>query len=118
MIIGNETTLRTPSGISDNDLERIMDFLQGAVYCWCKNRRDEWFSIRDLMGGENFNWNGTPLQVLYDKHIANGWDDEGANKEAGKDAGWILKRVISRGDEPRSYETKKEALVRHYRWVV
>ncbi len=116
MILGNETTIRNVSGFSTEELKGIMDFLQGAVYCWCKNRPDEWFSIRNLMGGENFNWNGTPLQVLYDKHINRGLDDGEANNAAGKDCGWILKRVIH-GDENRDFETKTESLVRHYKWV-
>lgn len=74
--------------------------------CWCKNRSDEWFSIRDLMGGDNFYWEGTPLICLWEK-----------NKDvvaAGKDAGWLLKKVIS--DDKRTFETKKEELVRKYRW--
>lgn len=115
MILGNETAIRNVGGISAEELQRIMDFLQGAVYCWCKNRPEEWFAVRNLMGGENFNWNDTPLQVLYDKHCSNGLDDEEANKAAGKDCGWILKRVVN--DDRRQFETKKEALVRHYKWV-
>ena len=39
----------------------IYSFLQGAVYCWCKNFNDKEFALRDLMGGENFEWTGTPL---------------------------------------------------------
>jgi hypothetical protein len=52
MSLTEESQLRSVSGISDEEKQRILDFLQGAVYCWCKNRKDEWFSLRDLMGGE------------------------------------------------------------------
>jgi len=92
----------------------ICNFLQGAVYCWCKNKKDIWFSMRDLMGGDNFYWQGTPLIVLFEKHKALGKDDESANKEAGKESGWLLKHVIDK--DKRNFETKKEELIRKYRW--
>lgn len=101
--------------ISEEHKQRIFDFLQGAVYCWCKNRPEEWFSMRDLMGGENFNWTGTPLSKLYDKHIGKGKNDAAAIEDAGKDSGWILKRVII--SDERVFETMHEELIRKYRWV-
>lgn len=36
-------------------------------------------------------------------------------KQAGKDAGWLLKKVIN--EDKRYFEDKKEGLVRHYRWT-
>jgi hypothetical protein len=86
------TEIRDVLEISSNEKSRIYDFLQGAVYSWCKNRKDEWFSMRDLMGGDNFDWNGTPLQVLYNKHASKGKNYETAVKDAGKDSGWLLKK--------------------------
>ena len=44
-------------------------FLQGAVYCWCKNRKDEWFAARDLLGGDNYYWQSSPLMPLYDYYL-------------------------------------------------
>jgi len=112
MSLTEESQLRSVLGISDEEQQRIIDFLQGAVYCWCKNRKNEWFSLRDLMGGDNYYWQGTPLLPLYTKH-------EGVNsdpvKEAGKDGGWLLKSVIN--SDKRVFETKKEALIRQYRWA-
>ncbi len=86
---------------------RIVDFIQGAVYCWCKNKPDEWFSIRDLMGGENTFWEGTPLMPL--------WAEEENHDKAGKTAGMILKKVIA--EDQRRFDTKKENLVRKYKWI-
>lgn len=40
MLIG-ETEIRDVHGIPEEQKQRIIDFLQGAVYCWCKNRKDE-----------------------------------------------------------------------------
>ncbi len=103
--------VRDVHGINEEQKTRIRDFLQGAVYCWCKNRPDEWFSMRDLMGGENYYWEGTPLIALYEKHH----EEDDAVERAGKDSGWLLKRVID--DDSRNFDTKKEELIRKYRWV-
>jgi len=111
-MLQKESIIREVRNIKDEDKQRIEDFLQGAVYCWCKNKKDEWFALRDLMGGDNFYWEGTPLMALYKKH-------EGKNKAvelAGKDAGWILKKVIHK-DEKRVFDTKKEDMTRKYKWV-
>ncbi len=104
--------LRNVTGVSESDITAIRYFLQGAVYCWCKNRPNEWFSLRDLMGGENYYWQGTPLISLYMKHETMSND---AVKSAGQDAGWILKSVIAA--DSRTFETREGNMIREYRWV-
>ncbi len=89
-----------------------MAFLQGAVYCWCKNRKGEWFALRDLVGGDNNDWHDTPLFSLYKKHRAKSNDPV---KDAGKDAGWLLKSVLSK--DKRIFDDKDDGLVKHYRWI-
>lgn len=86
-----DTEVKEVLGISKEQEQRIVDFLQGAVYCWCKNRKDEWFAARDLLGGENYFWQGTPLFALYEKTKD--------VKQAGIDAGWLLKKVNPWGIE-------------------
>jgi hypothetical protein len=93
-------------GISVEEKRRIMDYLQGAVYSWSKNRKGEWFAARDLLGGDNFYWEGTPMYILYGKSK----DVE----QAGKDAGWLLKKVINE-DKP-AFDTRKPGRVREYCW--
>jgi len=110
-----ESEIREVRGITDKEKQKIIDFLQGAVYCWCKNKQNKWFSMRDLMGGENYYWQGTPLIVLYKKHENKGKHWESAVKDAGKDSGWILKKVID--SDERNFETVKEELIRKYRWI-
>ena len=113
MIIKGDKTIRSVMGISTDEEKAISNFLQGAVYCWCKNRKGEWFSLRDLMGGDNYYWNNTPLFRLWEKQNALG--KENPVEEAGKECGWILKKVIA--EDKRNFETKKEELIRKYKWI-
>lgn len=102
-----KSEIREVYGISEGQKQGIIDFLQGAVYCWCKNRKDEWFAARDLLGGDNFYWQGTPMYALFEKS-----EDV---EQAGKDAGWLLKKVINK--DKRTFESTKTGLVRQYRWI-
>ena len=112
MSLTKEDTLRTVTGITNVERQAAIDFLQGAVYCWCKNRPDEWFALRDLMGGDNTYWSGTPLISIYDKH--SNLTDEQAFEAAAKDAGWLLKHVTVK--DSRIFDTMKAGLVRQYKW--
>lgn len=114
-MLKNESEVRKVYGLKQEEYDAIFYFLQGAVYCWCKNRPKEWFALRDLMGGDNYFWQGTPLMRLYDKHADNGKSPEEAVKSAAKDAGWLLKKVIVKDD--RKFETCKEELTRKYKWL-
>jgi hypothetical protein len=114
-LIDNETRLRYKFGIKDNELYSIKCFLQGAVYCWVKNKEGAFFAARDLMGGKNFDWKGTPLFCLYQKHIAMGKDNESAIDEAGRDLGWILKTVLH--EDKRSFKVQDNGRANGYQWV-
>ena len=89
----------------------ILDFLQGAVYCWCKNRTGEEFALRDLVGGDNSNWNGTSLQCVYD-----GYHRENAATAittAGQASGRLLMRCLMQ--DKRNFNLI-ERDVNHYSW--
>ncbi len=111
MIVGEKSELRKVNGITEDQRQRIIDFLQGAVYCWCNNRKNEPFALRYLVGGENWNWGATPLQVLYDKQ---GKDSHASYKKAAREAGWLLKRVIH--EDERLFDIQKNR-VNHYLWL-
>jgi hypothetical protein len=103
--------------IDFNDVNLIKSFLQGAVYCWCKNCKTEeqtpkWFAARDILGGDNYYWEKTPLIKLYQWH-----DDNGASDPinmAGRDAGHLLLDVIA--DDKRIFNTR-EGYTREYQWT-
>lgn len=98
--------------ISAEEKRRACDFIQGAVYCFCKNNPDRYFAVRDLFGGENHCWLKTPLDVLYQWHKTNGSSDP--NDMAGKDLGWLLLKVLS--DDKRTFEIE-EGYTHQYKWT-
>ena len=102
-----ESEIREVHGITDEQRQRILDYLQGAVYCWCKNRKDKWFAARDLLGGDNFYWEGTPMFALYEKSK----DVE----QAGKDAGWLLKKMLN--DDKRTFKSSEDGRSKIYLWT-
>ncbi|MCM1511685.1 MAG: hypothetical protein NC112_00985 [Oxalobacter formigenes] len=114
VFVGDDSTVREVHGLDSGDMQRIRDYLQGAVYCWCNINKQEWFAARHFIGGENFCWEGCPLEALFIFHRNAGKSDEEAFEQAGKDAGHILKSVLEA--DQRHFETKKE-YVRRYRWL-
>lgn len=114
MTLAVQSEVRDVHGIDREQKSAIKAFLQGAVYCWIKNRKGEEFAARDLVGGENAEWSGTPLQPLYAKHIDLGKDEDAAIDAAGRDVGWLLKAVLA--EDRRTFKAIKEH-VNHYRWV-
>src|SRR5262249_34932596 len=90
-------------------------FIQGAVYCWVKDRKGEQFAVRDLVGGDNRDWTGTPLDALYAKHIGQGKAGEVAIEAADRDLGWLVKSVLA--EDRRTFEASKGGLVSVYRGV-
>ena len=95
-------------------------FLQGAVYCWCKNRPGEWFAFRDLL---NFYWQGTPLYALWLKQEKRyGITDDSTPEQvkqaltaAAIDAGWLLKEVLA--NDKREFDQRKAFRATQYLWV-
>jgi hypothetical protein len=114
----NSTDLPAPRavyGITDEQRRDIFCFLQGSVYCWCKNRKGEPFAARDLLGGDNYYWENTPMEALF-LYYRNGDDvnNEYAVEEAGKAAGRLLYQLLY--DDKREFETWVE-YTRMYKWT-
>jgi hypothetical protein len=113
MVIGIDK-YKDVNGIDQQQKKRIMDFLQGAVYCWCKNRKGEWFSLSDQVGGDNYYWQATPLIHLYEYYLGQDRGDDYAVKEAGRAAGRLLLATLM--EDKRTFETKVKRC-RQYRWT-
>ena len=115
MIDGN-TLYRNVYGFDQIELQRMSDYLLGAVQAWCRDRHGEWFAARDLLGGANYYWQGTPLMRLYEYYMEQSdGDSDYSVRQAGRAAGHLLKRVLIE-DSKRTYETR-QGYTREYRWV-
>ena len=100
-------------------------FIQGAVYCWCKNKPGEVFAVRDLFGRENTDWGGTPLQEIYGhwsslyrgQHPELSDDElhEKAADQAAIDVGWLMKSVLQ--NDRREFESSDVGKAKGYKWV-
>lgn len=115
MIIGDTNYMKV-HGFTERELQRMRDYLLGAVQVWGRDRHGEWFAARDLLGGANYYWQGTPLMRLYEYYMEQSDEDEEYSvKQAGRAAGHLLKRVLIE-DKKRIYETRQR-YTREYRWV-
>ena len=115
MVINDEIVRNVPD-ITSLEKRRIMDFLQGAVYCWCNNTPNEWFRARDFLGGLNSDWKGTPLQILYNNNLSKYGNSEEAKTQAGIEAGWLLKEVLV--SDVRTYESQDDYKCKEYRIIL
>lgn len=115
MAIIPESELREPSVVEDDERELIDAFMQGAIYSWVKNRPNEPFAVRDLIGGINTNWSQTPLQILYDRHFKSKKNDNEAFDAAAKDLGWIVKTLLSK--DRRLFEVDNSGYVNTYKMI-
>lgn len=106
---------RAVHGISEVQKQCIMHFLQGSVYCWCKNCEGKPFAARDLLGGDNYYWQDIPMMALFE-YYRNGNDanNEYAIEEAGKAAGRLLYQLLY--DDKREFQTWVE-YTRMYCWT-
>lgn len=103
-------------GVSEADVRRMLDFLFGAVRAICANRKGVQFAARDFLGGENFSWEGTPMQILFEKYVDEGYSTDDAVAEAGKSAGRLLTRVLIE-DRTRTYRLDDAGMANGYTWI-
>lgn len=113
MILNFDDKIRNVYGLTEEEERGIKHYLKGMVYCWCNKCRDEWFSLRDLVGGDSYYWQGTPMFVLFEKYSLNFADEQAVNM-AGKDVGWMLMKILE--EDNRKFETRK-GYTREYKYV-
>lgn len=115
-LIGDNIRTQNVAWLDDEAKQLMMNYLQGHVYCWCKNNQpNSWFAARDLLGGVNRDWTDTPLQSLYEHYRSDlRLSHEQAERRAGIDVGKLLKEVLAQDN--REFETRMQH-VRMYRWT-
>lgn len=113
-IIGDFNYIPRVAWVTDIQRREMKIFLKGLVYCWCKNRKNEWFAVHNLLGGDNYFWQDTPLIDLFTHYQQCGYADPDAVDMAGKDAGKLLMEMLD--EDKRTYQTVKN-YTRSYRWT-
>ncbi len=124
-IINDDQPARAIAPIPEENQAKARAYIQGAVYCWCKNQSGEMFAVRDLFGGVNTDWGGTPLQVIYNFHyesfknrnpnLSTEEIHEKAADEAAKDVGRLMKSVLQ--NDKRNFESSDAGMANGYRWI-
>lgn len=100
--------------------DMILAFLQGVVYQWILEHKDDVkpsFVARDMLGGFNNNWEGTPLQFLYDYYYDKTKDDDYSRKQAAQDAGWALKEMLKNDSRVEFDNTIKDYYSVRYTFI-
>lgn len=75
-----------------------------------------WFSLSDLIGGENKFWSN-PIKQVYNVYVAH--NEKTAFNNSAKDMGWVLLNILNK--DIRKFKTerryKKRKYVRVYSWI-
>ncbi len=80
-----------------SEMLNIRECLKAKVDSKIQEIDDKYFSVQDLVGGENSNWLGTKLEPVY-RHRKIKWkdDEEKAVAQAGRDVGKFLSILLSK----------------------
>lgn len=89
-------------------------YIKTAVAEFCKNNPGQTFSVRELFGGANRDWNGTPLQPIYNYH--NQPNVNAPADKARKDVGKLLKSILE-NDQNAYYERMQGGKTKLYRKI-
>ena len=99
-------------------LKEVEATLQGSVYALVRNHKGDGFTfaLRDLFGGPNWEWSGTPLYPIWEKCLARKNGNEGeAYRYAARVAGLILKNVLLK--DRRAFKQKPGFGTQRYSWI-
>lgn len=114
MLNGEIVEGQNVSVLDESERESINDFLQGLVWGWCITKGTEEFALRDLLGGVNGDWNGTPLQVLYDKQSTS--PNQTKEEKAAISGGHILKGVLGKEKCRNYHDLGVTEMTNKYKW--
>lgn len=94
-----------------NDIEtKIINHITSKVI----NYNGEWFNIRTFYGNANRNWNGTPLQHIYNYYIETYKNEDRAYTRSAVVVGQIMLNIIN--ESSQLYETRVKRS-REYRQI-
>ena len=90
----NKRILKISAKVSEKDVQLMEAYILGAVHGYTAAAGRSNFTVRDLFGKENRDWNGTPIQEVYEFYIKAMPHKEAAEKAA-QDVGKLLRKVLT-----------------------
>ena len=105
MLINSTRLTRISARLTAEQEALAKSYIQGAVHGFCNNCEGA-FSVRKLFGGDNGNWNGTPLQEIYEWHFSKLGDHPVASEKAAIDVGRLLKTILNE-DKQRTFKSRR-----------
>ncbi|MEG1820652.1 MAG: hypothetical protein RR201_00210 [Malacoplasma sp.] len=111
MLIDKTRARKISAKIIEEEQNLMLEYIQNVLNDYTAEKYDKPFSVEKLFGGQNKNWNGTPLQFLYNEHVKNNAKDP--YKMAAIDAGHLLKKVL-REDKCKYYESSSNGRTKEY----
>lgn len=75
-------------------LIEIESYLNKIIDVWINKNPIQEFGVPELLGGSNRDWNGTPMQYLYDHFYSIYKDDEMAKEKAAYNSGILVNKVV------------------------
>ena len=103
MILNNKSkSYNISAELNPDDLLLIKTYILGTINGFCINDKASVFSVRILFGGDNRNWDHTPLQKIYNYYIQIGKSITDATVSSAIDVGRLLKIILE--DDKRQFE--------------
>lgn len=90
----NKRIVKISAKVSEKDLKLMENYILGAVHGFTAAADSKSFKVRDLFGFDNRDWNGTPIQKIYEFYLKSLPHEDAADK-AGKDVGKLLRKVLA-----------------------
>lgn len=113
----NEEVTLIHAKITPENEQAIKRFLEGVVYCWCRdNKPGVKFDLHKLMGKSNDYWQGNPMKALFDYYEGEQKGGEKNKIKTGHDAGRLLKAVLDEYPAQFGLSEYKEWQKREY-WL-
>lgn len=94
IISSNKKIVKISAKVSEKDLKLMEIYILGAVHGFTAAAGSKSFKVRDLFGFDNRDWNGTPIQEIYEFYLKSESHEDAAEKAA-QDVGKLLRKVLA-----------------------
>lgn len=90
----NKRIVKISAKVSEKDLKLMENYILGAVHGFTAAADSKSFKVRDLFGFDNRDWNGTPIQKIYEFYLKSESHKDAAEKAA-QDVGKLLRKILT-----------------------